>query len=186
MKFQNTYRIDTTRLSNWDYGTHGFYFVTICTKNKECYFGNIIPVETQNFASLQPTEIGNTAYHYWAEIPKHFPFVELDEFIIMPDHVHGILFFNRPNYHNWKLNSFGPQSKNLASVIRGYKSAVKKYAVIHNIEFEWLHRYHDHVIQSEDSLNAIRDYIRNNPMKWLAEPNEPIVETQNFASLHTK
>jgi putative transposase len=84
MKYKNTYRIETNRLKNNDYGAHGFYFVTICTKNKEYYFGHIIPVETQNFASLQPTEIGNTAYHYWTEIPKHFPFVALDEFIIMP------------------------------------------------------------------------------------------------------
>jgi putative transposase len=169
MKYKNTYRIETNRLKNNDYGAHGFYFVTICTKNKEYYFGHIIPVETQNFASLQPTEIGNTAYHYWTEIPKHFPFVALDEFIIMPNHIYGILFFNKPDYHNWIPNSFGPQSQNLASVIRGYKSAVKKYAVINNIEFEWQPRYYDHVIQSEGSLNNIRNYIIDNPIKWLTD-----------------
>jgi putative transposase len=163
LKYNNIYRIATSRLTNWDYGSHGFYFITICTRNKEKYFGDIIPaVETQNFASLRFTEIAKIAHQYWTEIPEHFPFVELDEFIIMPDHIHGILFFNKSDYHNWKANSFGPQSKNLASVIRGYKSAMTKYAVIHNIEFEWQPRYYDHVIQSEQSLQNIRNYIANN------------------------
>jgi REP element-mobilizing transposase RayT len=173
-KYKNTYRNETTRLKNWDYASHGFYFVTICTKNKQPYFGNIVPVGTQDFASLQPTEIGGIANKYWTEIPNHFPFVELDEFVIMPDHVHGILFFNKPNYQDWKTNSFKPQSKNLASVIRGYKAAVKKYAVLHRIEFEWQPRYYDHVInsvgtQNFTSLHTIRKYIENNPIKWVSK-----------------
>ena len=182
-KYKNTYRNETTRLKNWDYGSHGFYFVTICTKNKQPYFGHIVP-GTQNFASLQPTKIGNIALTYWNEIPKHFPFVELDEFVLMPDHLHGILFFNKPDYHDWKPNQFQPQSKNLASVIRGYKAAVTKYSVLHSMEFEWQPRYYDHVIQSKHRLNIIRDYIKDNPVKWLTEPSNN-VGTQNFASLHS-
>ena len=95
-KYQNKYRIDTTRLKNWDYGANGFYFVTICARHHENYFGDIIqPVETLNFASLpspqlHPTPIGKIAQQYWFEIPDHFPFVVLDEFVIMPDHLHGI------------------------------------------------------------------------------------------------
>ncbi|MCI0750901.1 MAG: hypothetical protein L0Y35_03615 [Flammeovirgaceae bacterium] len=179
MKFQNTYRIETARLQNWDYASHGLYFVTICTKNKERYFGEIknAVVETHNYASLQPTEIGNIAHFYWTEIPNHFPFVELDEFIIMPNHIHGILFFNKPDYRGWKLNSFGPQSQNLASAIRAYKSTVKRYANANQIDFEWQPRYYDHVIQTEESLHTIRNYIFDNPIKWF-------VETHNYASLH--
>jgi putative transposase len=175
-KFKNTYRIETTRLKNWDYASHGFYFVTICTKNKQPYFGRIAndvndTVETENFASLRPnqihTQIGDIAYRYWTEIPKHFPFVELDAFVIMPDHVHGILFLNRPKYESWRTNAFKPQSENLASIIRGYKAAVKKYAVINRIEFDWQPRYYDHVIHAEPELHAVQKYIEDNPIKWL-------------------
>jgi putative transposase len=169
-KYQNTYRIDTARLKHWDYGSHGFYFITICSKNRQPYFGKITVehVETQYLASLlQQTEIGKIAHQYWAEIPNHFPFIELDEFIVMPDHLHGILFFNRPNHHPWKSNAFGPQSENLASVIRGYKATVKRYATINNIEFAWQPRYHDHIIRSDRDLNNIRNYIRNNPVKFV-------------------
>ena len=83
-KFRNKYRIPSARLIGYDYGSHGFYFVTICTKDKICFFGQ---------ASL----IGNIANEYWQQIPLHFPFIELDEFIIMPNHLHGILFFNKPD-----------------------------------------------------------------------------------------
>jgi putative transposase len=221
-KYKNTYRIETTRLKNWDYGSRGFYFATICTKNKQPYFGWIVKgkvqaqveknmdmqegknidaqegkyaetqagnnvetqagnnvetqagnnVEMQNFASLRPvqilTRIGDVANKYWNEIPKHFPFVELDAFVIMPDHVHGILFLNRPKYEIWRTNAFKPQSKNLASVVRGFKAAVKKYAVIHQLEFDWQPRYYDRVVHTEMALRTIRQYIANNPANWLS------------------
>ena len=182
-KYKNTYRSETTRLKNWDYGSRGFYFVTICTKSKQPYFGRIVRtqtgnnvemqvgnnVETQNFASLRPvqrlTQIGDIANKYWNEIPKHFPFVELDAFVIMPDHIHGILFLNRPKYESWRTNSFKPQSENLASIIRGFKAAVKKYAVMNKLEFDWQPRYYDRVIHAESELNIIQQYIANNPAK---------------------
>lgn len=182
-KFQNTYRIETTRLKNWDYGSHGFYFVTICTKNKQPYFGRILnnnTVETQNFVSLQPihsyNQIGEIANRYWTEIPKHFPFVELDAFVIMPDHVHGVLFLNRPKYESWRTNAFKPQSENLASIVRGFKAAVKKYAVLNRLEFDWQPRYYDHIIHSEIDLHTIRQYIAENPTKWLIKSigNNPL------------
>lgn len=170
-KFKNAYRIETTRLKNWDYGSHGLYFVTICTKNKQPYFGRITNnVEMQNFASLQPTIMGNIAQQYWNEIPKHFPFAELDAFVIMPDHVHGILFLNKPTYTEWNPNAFGSQSQNLASIIRGYKAAVKKYATLSNLEFDWQARYYDRVIHEGSELHATRKYIEDNPIKWWNKP----------------
>ena len=95
-----------------------------------------------------------------------FPFVELDEFIAMPNHIHGILFFNVPWLCGWTTNKFGPQSKNLASVIRGYKASVKTFATINQIEFEWQSRFHDHIIHSSKELSNIRQYIVNNPANW--------------------
>ena len=196
-KYKTKYRVDTARLKNWDYGSHGWYFVTICTQGKECYFGeiefdpvitnnnalsqNFVPtdnVETQNFASLRPTEIGRVAHQNWLEIPNHFPFIKLDEFVVMPNHVHGILFINKPDYHDWKPNTFGPQSQNLASVIRGYKASVKKYATMNQIEFAWQPRYHDHIIRYYQNLHMIRHYIWDNPLKWAtnADQNQSLTQ----------
>jgi len=170
-----------TRLKYHDYGSDDWYFVTICTHNRGHFFGEIIHSEgegagegAQDFAHphshphLHPTIIGQIAHQYWMEIPKHFPFVVLDEFVVMPDHMHGLFYFDRPDYP-YRLprpNQFGPQSKNLASVIRGYKAAVKKYATMNNIPFAWQSRYHDYVVRTEKRLQIIRKYIRNNPQKW--------------------
>lgn len=205
-RFKNKYQIASARLSDWDYGSHGLYFVTICTLNRMCYFGDITEkpsVETQyfasppfaheksenhlsggdetqntgnemqNIASLQCTEIGGIANQYWKEIPEHFPFVELDEYVVMPNHVHGILFINKPEQDQWQPNKFGPQSQNLVSVIRGFKAGVKKHATLHQIVFAWQPRYYDRVIRSEKELQNIRQYIFNNPAKWETEKNNP-------------
>lgn len=92
-KFRNKYRIPSTRLNNWDYGKNGAYFITICTKNREHFFGEILSVNNNN--EMQFTEIGVLADQFWSEIPKHFPFVELGNFQIMPNHVHGILIIDK-------------------------------------------------------------------------------------------
>lgn len=88
-KFQNKYRIPSARLKNWDYGANGGYFITICTQNRKHFFGKII--EKQFIAS----EIGTLAEKFWMEIPQHFPHVELGNFVVMPNHVHGILIIDK-------------------------------------------------------------------------------------------
>ncbi|MEO5572780.1 MAG: transposase [Bacteroidia bacterium] len=166
-KFKNKYRIPSTRLQGYDYGSNGMYHVTICTKNRIHFLGQIVAsVETDNYPSLQPTVIGNIAYQYWTKIPAHYPFVELDVFVIMPNHIHGILFFNKPGYDEWNTNKFGVQSKNLGAVIRGFKSTTKRFANENKIEFEWQERFHDHIIRDEQSLNNIMQYIIDNPLNW--------------------
>jgi putative transposase len=169
-KYLNKYRTLSTRLPGWDYGSHGLYFITISTKNKVRYFGEIenndVP-ETQSIASLQITDIGKIANEHWLNIPQYHPYVELDEFVIMPDHMHGILFINKPDKVDWELNKFGHQSKNLASIIRGYKSSVKQYATLNNIEFYWQPKYYDRVIRNEKEYQQISEYIYNNPENWL-------------------
>jgi putative transposase len=94
-KFQNKYRISSTRLKNWDYGQNGAYFITICTGNREHFFGEIVSVDGEN--KMQSNEIGKLANDFWAKIPEHFPFVELGNFVVMPNHVHGILIMNKTN-----------------------------------------------------------------------------------------
>jgi REP element-mobilizing transposase RayT len=88
--YQNKYRIESTRLKNRDYSEPGSYFVTICTREKICYFGDII---RDNFgkARLWPSTIGQIAYSYWIYIPLHYPLIELDTFVVMPNHIHGII-----------------------------------------------------------------------------------------------
>ena len=84
-KFKNKYRISSARLQSWDYGNNGSYFITICTKNREHFFGEIFNEK------MHLNEIGKMADKYWKEIPKHFPFIELGNYVVMPNHVHGIL-----------------------------------------------------------------------------------------------
>ena len=89
-KFQNKYRIPSARLQSWDYGSDGYYFITICTAHMEHYFGEIHDGE------MIHNELGKIADKYWEEIPVHFPFVELGNYVVMPNHVHGILIIDKP------------------------------------------------------------------------------------------
>ncbi len=83
--FKNKYRVESTRLKGWDYTAAGLYFVTICAKNRECFFGNVVNAEMR----LSP--IGEIVADEWQQTPQVRPYVELDEWIIMPNHVHGII-----------------------------------------------------------------------------------------------
>jgi len=89
-KFRDKYRIPSARLKNWNYGWDGLYFVTICTAGNHPYFGTVAG------GKMILSDIGNLAYRFWKEIQDHFPFIELDAFVIMPNHVHGILIINLP------------------------------------------------------------------------------------------
>ena len=92
--FKNKYRIPSARLTNWDYGSNASYFITICTKDSYCYFGEI--VETRFIAS----SLGKLAEKHWQEIPHHFPYVKLDVFVVMPNHIHGILIIDKSQTEN--------------------------------------------------------------------------------------
>jgi REP element-mobilizing transposase RayT len=87
-KFKNKYRIGSKRLQYWDYSWNGYYYITICSKNRECYFGEI------QDDKMILNEIGKIAQKYWIEIPIHFNNAKLDEFVIMPNHIHGIIIID--------------------------------------------------------------------------------------------
>jgi putative transposase len=183
--FKNKYRIASARLQTWNYADAGMYFITICTGNRECYFGEIEP--NQNLEpKIRLTEIGEVAQAEWSKTIELRPDMnlELGEFVVMPNHFHGIIIIgeNQFNQHVGDSNgrdamhrvsttttAFGPQSKNLGSIIRGYKSAVTTYARKNNIKFSWQPRFHDHIIRSEDEYHRIANYILNNPNKWLQD-----------------
>ena len=169
-KYKNQYRIESTRLRYWDYGANAAYFITICTKNKENYFGDIDDDE------MKHSDIGVLAEKYWLEIPEHFSFVKLDLFVIMPNHIHGIVVIDKPEKQNARVlgdakycvstNRFGVQSGNLGSIVRGYKVGVTKHARVCCPSFAWQPRYWDHIIRDENEYNRISKYIKINPKKW--------------------
>jgi len=173
-KFQGKYRIPSARWAAWDYGSNAAYFITVCTANRAHDFGEITD------GAMRLTPLGQAAMDCWNEIPAHFPFVVLDAFVVMPNHVHGILVIDKPGDQNVETqnlaslqkppvrprNKFGPQSQNLASIVRGYKIGVKKFARQNNIPFAWQARYHDHVIRDAGEHRRIRQYIISNPKQW--------------------
>ena len=169
--YNGRYRINSARRAGYDYSQAGSYFITICTKNREHSFGEIYPAaDTLTDAYLISTGLAVRAWDCWQEISQHFPFVEPDAFVVMPDHIHGILFIHRSaDYAERSEACFGPQSDNLASIIRGFKVGVKAWATRQQINFDWQPRYYDRVIRNELELEKIRGYIQGNPNRWEAE-----------------
>ena len=90
-KFQGKYRIESARAPFWNYGWNAAYFVTLCTRHRTCFFGDV-----QN-KTMHLSQIGQIAQACWIEIPQHFPFVRLENHVVMPNHVHGIVVIDKPN-----------------------------------------------------------------------------------------
>jgi putative transposase len=171
---------NSLRYPGRDYSLPGKYFITICTVNKSEWFGTIINAE------LQLSEIGSIALKLWSEIPQHFPNITLDEYILMPNHIHGIIIINRhyenpvvgslhattlplpdqSNIKNKTMSSISPKSGSLSVIIRSYKSSVTKYAHKIDIDFSWQSGFYDNIICTTGQLSRIRKYILNNPKNW--------------------
>jgi putative transposase len=166
-KYLGLFQKESMRLKTHDYGTSSCYFITIDTFNMNEYFGELMPAQTGHDPSIQLTEIGKIARVYWIDIPKHYSIAELDTFIIMPNHIHGILNLNISYKETWEANKFGPQRNNLASVIGSYKASVKRYANKEGLEFKWKAGYHERIIWTPEELNTVQGYILQNPSKWL-------------------
>lgn len=179
-KFKNKYTIKSSRLQGYDYSQNGIYFVTICTKGREHFFGEI-ENETMNLSDIE-----KIANQFWQEIPKRFPFVNLDEFIIMPNHVHGIVEICNesnarrdealPRLYTGKypqMSEISPKPKSLSVIIGSFKSIVSKIANKKNtnIYFHWQSRFYDHIIRNDESFNKIREYIAINPKMWERDRN---------------
>ena len=177
-KYKNQYRIESHRLKGYDYSQIGAYFITLCTKNHICYFGSIDSEYLLPHPEEQPiinfTDIGNKARDEWLKTPsvRSDMNIELDEFVIMPNHIHAILIICQNENSKAEVvtehcvSRFGLQSKNLASIVRGFKSSVTSYTRKSNLPFEWQRNYYDRVIRDEKEINRIREYIYNNPKIW--------------------
>jgi REP element-mobilizing transposase RayT len=149
--FRNKYRIESTRYRGYDYSSPGKYFITICTKNRKSYFG-----EVEN-GKLISSELGKIAEIFWREIPDHFPNIKLDEFIIMPDHIHGIIIIEAPNLG----------ASTIGIIINQFKRICTITIKTRGFDFAWQPLYYDHIIRSRIELYRIRKYIRENPEKLI-------------------
>jgi putative transposase len=196
-KFQNKYRIPSTRLKNWDYGRNAAYFVTICTQNRISWFGEMqMGADALLCVSLSP--IGKIVQTEWIKTFEMRPDMNLQmgDYVIMPNHFHAVIIIGENEYNmKWgkqqrpdgmrlrtdamhcvsttnesnktpPQNQFGPQSKNLASIIRGFKTGVTKNARLINPDFAWQSRFHDRIIRNNAEFQRISTYIRNNPANW--------------------
>ena len=171
--FHDKYRVPATRLPGYNYGQSGAYFVTICTAGRQPCFGQgEVPGSDWDAASLRPTVLGQRVLSGWASIPSFAPFVTLDAFVLIPDHVHGLLLVDNdepsgpPQPYE---NRFGPQCQNRAFVLRGFKSGVTTFARTQLWDCHWQPRFHDCIVRSDDELIRICHYMLTNPTRWQTE-----------------
>ena len=160
--FAGQYRIASTRLKNWDYSSIGYYSVTICTKNKQPFFGNIEEIEKEPGAAIRLSSIGTIVEKLWLQIPMWYPNVSLDEKQIMPNHIHGVLFIEEQVKY-----------VTLGLVINQLKAECTKEIRSNGMQnFAWQPRFHDHIIRNEKDLERVRQYIRENPAALLFGEDE--------------
>ena len=184
------------RLKDYDYSQSGLYFITICTANKYCLLG------TDSEYSVNLSNIGEIARDCWLEIPSHFNNAKLDEFVVMPNHIHGIIVLTdneekraenfqplqshkqnvgvqyiEPTLPHNRFQHITPKS--LGSIIRSYKAAVTRQCHKDKIcEIVWQKNYYERIIRSEKELNCLREYIANNPQNWSLDRENP--DSENY------
>ncbi len=173
------------RLKDYDYSQIGAYFNTICTKNRENLFGEIINDK------MTLNAYGKIIDEIWGKIPVHFSDIALDEFVIMPNHVHGIIMIESipvhvpvEAIHESPLQGHGQRQrrKMLIPIIIGkFKmQSAKQINILRKMLgiSVWQRGYYDHIVRDENDLNRIRQYIISNPLKWdLDEENKNINDT---------
>jgi len=190
--FRKQFRIESSRLAGHDYSSPGKYFITICVKKQNPFFGKIAK------GKMILNDIGIIANKFWLEIPHHYQNIKLDEYIIMPDHIHGIIIINpNPSVETPKLGvstesgddsgdetpklgvstsmqssqNYVPgknpnwKSNSIGSIINQYKRICTLNIQIMDRDFKWHPRFHDMIIRNNKKLNCIRKYIKNNPSK---------------------
>jgi len=176
------------RLRGYDYSQEGLYFITICVQNRECLFGEIVvgagfarPDEIAR-PEMQLNEYGNIVENEWKNLQIKYPNIDLHEYIVMPNHIHGILQIVTPFVAAVTMgDTIGGQTpplrcadKNVRPYIPtlGNVIAYFKYQTTKQIDLPtklWQRNYHEHIIRNENSYQTISEYIINNPAKWNAD-----------------
>jgi putative transposase len=175
------------RLRGFDYARPGAYFVTICTQDRQCLFGEI------RDGQAIVNEIGRMIQATWDEMPHHYPGVQIDAFVVMPNHIHGIVMLTDvgatpcgcpDSYHGPDRSgqAQGPApTMSLSDVVHRFKSMTTsryRHKVLQGTWPPFRHRlwqrnYYEHIIRDEDELNQIRTYISENPLRWELDENHP-------------
>jgi REP element-mobilizing transposase RayT len=177
-------------LKGYDYGSIGAYFVTICTKDREHLFGEVRDGE------MVLNELGEIVYHEWIRTSKLRPNIQIGEFMVMPNHFHGIVMITKcirwgmaPTCPNkWQPSirrgvlQYAPTrirspSQNLGAIVRGFKSITTKH--INQIRQTpgfpvWHRNYYERIIRNDPELNALCEYIQFNPLNWDQDPDNSI------------
>lgn len=188
---KENYRRRSIRLPTYDYSQEGWYFVTICIGNREMCLGNI------DRGTMKLSQIGRIVQNHWLQIPEHFRNIKLDGYIIMPNHIHGIIVIH--NYCRGLIyqtlceehqeidgrdksrpyiipnNPMKIKRSTLGQIIRYFKGKTT-YDIHKNgfPHFQWQRNYYEHVIRNEESLDKIREYILKNPENWEHDRNNLI------------
>ena len=198
---QPQHRRRSIRLKDYDYATSGAYFVTVCTQNRACLFGDVVD------NAVRLNEYGGIVLACWDEIPAHFAHVELDAFVVMPNHVHGIIVLT-DGIHAASFPPITPvapvgaqhaaplsvsrtprprvQPGSLGAIVRAFKSAVTQCinaarrrgtgaacCAPTSTSPVWQGNYYEHVIRDEEALHRLREYIRDNPASWADDEENP-------------
>jgi REP element-mobilizing transposase RayT len=169
------HRIESARLKDFDYRTNAAYFVTICTRNREHTLGRV--EDDQVILSLA----GQIVDEEWRRTADVRQEVALDAYIVMPNHVHGIIVVQRgDSFEGIAAPEKTPQrgvstlaSGSLGAIVNQFKGACTKRIRGIDIDFGWQPRFWDHVIRGDESLDRIREYIAGNPLKWETEQDTP-------------
>ena len=193
----NKHRRRSIRLPEYDYRSPGAYFVTICVHGGECLLGQVVDGE------MRLNESGQIARDCWQAIPDHFPHVELDTWVVMPNHVHGIIVITdpavgaqhaaplqrEPQREPQQERASGPsprtnvQPGSLGAIVRSFKSAVtgriNQLRDTPGTPF-WQRNYWEHIIRNERSLELIREYIETNPVRWSEDQLHPEAPPNQF------
>ena len=163
--------MESSRLREWDYSIPWWYYITISTKNFEICFGEI------KNSNVILNELGKVVEEEWNKTKKIRENVDLDRYVIMPNHFHGITIIkdvetSRRGVSREKETDQRPVSTNLkrdslGSIIGQFKSiCTKRIRKLGFENFQWQQRFYDHIIRDENDLRSIRTYIQNNPVKW--------------------
>lgn len=160
-------------MQHWDYSSDGEYFVTICTKNRKEYFGEI------RNGIMGLNEMGCIVNKFWVNTLNHFDNIELGEYVIMPNHIHGIIIIQHPveTIHESSLRVMDIKQRRkmlIPKIIGRFKMQSAKYInlLINNVGKPiWQQNYYDHIIRSDRDYYNICEYIQNNPRKWEQDRN---------------
>lgn len=173
------------RLPHYDYTQAGCYFITSCAVNRQCLFGEVIDNE------MRLNDFGTALECFWEDLPEHFPSVRTDAFIVMPNHIHGVLFLSNPRrgevaslrrrrsdgeFAGQGYRASPMQSPSLGQVMAYYKYRTTK--LINTFRKTagqkiWQRGYYEHIVRNEDDLQRIRTYIENNPLQWAIDKENP-------------